>query len=411
MDLTFIHELAIALGLGLLVGIERERQSARVAGVRTFAMITLLGALSGALGEVTGAWLVPVALFVVAALLVTGNIVVLRAGQYDPGMTSEIAALVMFAVGVLVVTGFRVEGFVIAGAVALLLHWKQPLHGVARRLGDEDFHAVMRLVLIGLVILPILPDRAWGPYGVLNPFRIWLMVVLIVGISLAGWIALRWLGPRAGTMTAGALGGLISSTAATVGFARSSRAAGGDPGAAAVMIMLASTVAFLRVLLEILVAAPAHVATVGLPLLVMAAIMGALSLLAWRRRAVHADAPAHAPADLKAAIVFGLLYGGILFLVAATREQFGTRALYGVAALSGLTDLDAITLSSAQLLNAGQLEPAAGWRLILIGALANLLFKGGVVVVLGARALAARIGVLFGVAVAGGAGLLLLWPG
>ncbi len=242
MDLTLIPDLAIALGLGLLVGIERQRHAGSVAGIRTFAMITLLGALAAALGTVAGNVVVAVGLGAVAALLITGNLLMLRSDTQDPGMTTEVAALVMFAVGAMTVAGYRIQAFVVAGSVALLLHWKRPLHGLVRALGEADFHAVMRLVLIGLVILPMLPDRAWGPYDVLNPFRIWMMVVLIVGISLAAWVAMRLFGARAGTIAAGALGGLISSTAATVGYARRARAGAGT-GPIALMIMLASTVA------------------------------------------------------------------------------------------------------------------------------------------------------------------------
>lgn len=412
MDITLIPDLVIALGLGLLVGIERQRHAAHVAGIRTFALITLFGALSAGLATAAGPFFVPAALLAVAALLITGNVFVLRAGGHDSGMTTEVAALVMFAVGAMVVTGFRLQAFVVAGAVALLLHWKRPLHGLVRTLGEADFHAVMRLVLIGLVILPVLPDRAWGPYGVLNPFRIWLMVVLIVGISLAAWISLRLLGARAGTITAGALGGLISSTAATVSHARRSRGATQNHGQVALMIVLASTVVFLRVLVEIAVVARSSLPALAPPLIVMTVVMVGLCLAAWRWAGplVQDEHAAGAPGDLGAAIVFGLLYGAILFLVAATRERFGSGALYGVAGLSGLTDVDAITLSTAQLVQSGRIEASVGWRLILAGTMANLLFKAGAVALLGSRSLFRRVAILFAAGLAAGAVLLFVWP-
>ncbi len=411
MDLTLIPDLAIALGLGLLVGIERQRHAGSVAGIRTFAMITLLGALAAALGTVAGNVVVAVGLGAVAALLITGNLLMLRSDTQDPGMTTEVAALVMFAVGAMTVAGYRIQAFVVAGSVALLLHWKRPLHGLVRALGEADFHAVMRLVLIGLVILPMLPDRAWGPYDVLNPFRIWMMVVLIVGISLAAWVAMRLFGARAGTIAAGALGGLISSTAATVGYARRARAGAGT-GPIALMIMLASTVVFVRVLVEIIVV-DGPTSRLAPPVIAMAFVMAGLCVVAWRWAAplTRAEAEAGTPGDLGAAIVFGLLYGGILFLVAAVRERFGTGALYIVAGVSGLTDVDAITLSTAHLVNAGRIEPATGWRLIMVAALANLVFKGAAVAALGSRRLFVRVAVLFGAGLLGGGALIALWPG
>jgi len=408
-----VQNLAIALGLGLLVGVERERASAGVAGVRTFALITMLGAMAGSVPEAARPGALAVALAGVVALLVTGNMIASRAGRGDPGMTTEIAAVLMFTVGAALAGGLRVIATVVAGVVALLLHWKKPLHTLVARLGEADVQAVMRLVLIGLVILPVLPDRTFGPYGVLNPFRIWLMVVLIVGISLASYVAWRLFGARTGTLLGGALGGLISSTAATVGYARRTRHSPSDASAAAVMILVASTIVFARVLFEVAVVAPEHLLTLGAPILAMLGIMAGISVAFWSRTRTALDVQdaAEPPSDLRAAIVFGLLYGAVLVAIAFAREHAGTGGLYAVAALSGLTDVDAITLSTSQLVSAGRLEVATGWRLILVGAMANLLFKGGAVAVLGHRRLTVRVAMLFGIAVIGGLSILAIWPG
>jgi uncharacterized membrane protein (DUF4010 family) len=411
-ELALIPDLAIAIGLGMLVGIERERRNDRVAGLRTFALITLLGALSAVLANAWGGWILGAALAAVTAFLLVGNLLQLRKGDYDPGMTTEIAALVMFAAGAALMAGYRIQAVIVSASVALLLHWKQPLSGFVRRFGEGDFRALMRLALIGLVILPLLPDQTFGPYDVLNPFRIWLMVVLIVGISLAAYIAWRLAGARAGTLLGGILGGLISSTAATVGYSRAARQDNVGVGAANVMIVIASTVVFVRVLGEIAIVAPDSFVDLAPPLGVMLVFLALLSAYAWRGARATARPPAeYEPgADLRAAIAFGLLYGAVLFAVAAAREHLGEQGLYAVAALSGLTDMDAITLSTTHLVHADRLEPSTGWRLVLTAGMANLVFKAGAVALLGTPQLFRRVAANFGAALLVGLLLILFWP-
>jgi len=412
-QLELLVDLAIAFGLGMLIGMERERSANPVAGVRTFTLITMLGVMAGALSELHGSWILPAAFLGVLALLVAGNFILVELDQGDAGMTTEVAALLMFTVGAALAADLRLVAAILAGAVTLLLHWKAPLHAVVKKLGEADFKAVMRLVLIGLVILPALPDRNYGPYAVLNPFRIWLMVVLIVTISLASYVAWRLFGARKGILLSGVLGGLISSTAATVGYAHRSKDAPAHADGAAIMIIIASAVVFARVLIEILIVAPSAFGSLGLPVAVMLALMCAISYLGWRRRrdAVVSPAEPEPPSDIKGAIGFALLYAAVLLGVAVTREHLGTRALYGVAALSGLTDMDAITLSTAQLVQAGRIETGTGWRLILVGGMANLVFKAGAVALLGHRQLFLRVSRAFAIAIIGGVALVLFWPG
>ncbi len=416
MDLPPLASLGIALGLGLLVGLEREWAGSPVAGIRTFPLITVLGTIAALLAPQFGGWIVAAALIGVAAMVGIGAWGEIdAAGRSDPtkiGVTTEIAAIVMFAIGAAVGAGFVTESLVVAGVVAVLLHNRQPLHGFVSRMGEGDARAIFRFVLLALVILPLLPNRAFDRYEVLNPFQIWLMVVLIVGISLAAYIASRLLGTRGGLLVTGLLGGLISSTATTVSHARASRRAPETADAAAFVIVAASTVVFARVLVEILVVAPAMVRTTAPPLLAVMALMIALAVFFFRRVARDsAETPEQeAPTELNSAITFGVLYAAVLFGVALTKEKFGERALYLVAGLSGLTDMDAITLSTAKLANAGRLAADTAWRLILVGAMANLVFKGIVVAALGSARLRSRIAAMFALALAGAALVLWLWP-
>lgn len=407
-----LHQLLIALGLGLLVGMQRERARKRIAGVRTFALITVLGALSAMLAGEGDGWVLGASILALAAMLFLGQMARLQTGRATPGITTEIAALVMFAVGALLGRGFTVLGIAAAGGVAVLLQWKGTLHRLAWNIREEDARAVTRLVLIGLVILPALPNESYGPYDVINPFKIWLMVVLIVGISLSAYVASQVLGARAGTLLGGVLGGLISSTATTVSYARHARDRPETSAIAAVIIVIASTVVFGRVLFEIAVVAPGIFWQAAPPLVWMAVYMALISAVAFfftRRQTI--EVAKHAPpSNLVAAIVFGLLYAVVLFGVAVARRHFGDAGLYTVAFVSGLTDMDAITISSAQMIQAGRVSPETGWRLILVGALSNILFKAVAVAFLGSRQLAGRVAVLFALSMAGGIALIFFWP-
>lgn len=413
MDLIVFERLGVALGLGLLVGLQRQWTRSEIAGIRTFPLITLLGALLAIIEGETPGWLTACGLLGVSLMLLAANLLRQQVGQVDPGMTTEMAALLMYATGAAAGFGRLSPAIAVSGVVVVLLHWKQMLHGLVERIGERDIKAVMNLVLIAMVILPILPDETYGWYHVLNPFRIWLMVVLIVGMSLIAYVAYKLLGPRAGGVLGGLLGGLISSTAVTVSFARQSRAAPQTTATAALVIMLASSVVGCRVLGEIALVAPELLATAAWPLGILMGVMVALSLLALLfTQQVSDDAlNFQNPAQLRTAMLFGGMYALMLVLVAAAREHFGETALFAVAAVSGLTDLDAITLSTAELVQHGRLQHDIAWRLILVGVLTNIVFKWVVIGLLGSRQLFIRMALLFGISLATGGLLLIAWPG
>lgn len=408
-----LRQLGIALGLGLLVGLQREWATTRLAGIRTFPLITVLGLLSGVLALSLGGWVVAAALLALAITIMVGNVGHYMEGNPDGGITTETASLVMFVVGALLAFDHTEVAIVTTGAVAALLYWKQPMHAFVQRIGGADFRALIQLVVIALIILPVLPDRTFGPYGVLNPFRIWLMVVLIVGISMAAYVAYKLLGPKAGTLAAGALGGLISSTAATISFARLGRTGGAAAAAGAVAIVISSTVVFGRVLFEISVIAPGTVSSMGPPLVAMMAAMVLIAAVLWTRTRqeeaveMEEDEP---PSSIRSAIVFALLYAVVLVGIAVANEHFGQQALFVVAGISGLTDMDAITLSTAQLVGSGDVNAATGWRLIMAGGMANLVFKGAMVGVLGNRKTFRLVAAAFGLSLLAGALLIWLWP-
>jgi len=410
-------KLAIALALGLLVGLQRERVDSRIAGVRTFPLITLFGAVTALLAKELGAWPVAAGALALAAMLVMANIAKLRV-EVDPGLTTEIAALLMFGVGAYVVVGHVEAAVVLAGAIVLLLHLKRPLHRFVAAMGERDVTAVMQFALITLVILPLLPNRSYDPYDALNPFKVWLMVVLIVAVSLAGYVAYKLVGARAGALLAGVVGGLVSSTATTLSFARRTR---GGTGASAVhaaalavqVIVVASTVSLPRLIVVIAIVAPAQWATIVAPLGALFAWMALLCALAWLlgRRDAAGELPEVAnPAELKAALIFGALFALVTLAVAIVKQRFGDAGLYPVALLSGLADMDAIALSTANLAADGRVDATVAGKVILVAGLANLAFKGACALVVGAAALRTRVALYLGLAIAGGVALLIAWP-
>lgn len=412
MEANPFVQLGISLLLGLLVGLQRQRTEASVGGIRTFPLIAAFGTLCGLLAIEHGGWIIAAGLIALAALLVVSNFMLARGGDTDAGQTTEVAALLLYGIGVYVVFGELAVAVALGGAVAVLLHYKDLLHAFAAKIGERDVTAIMQFVLITLVILPVLPNQAYGPYAVLNPFQIWLMVVLIVGISLIGYIAHKLFGAREGAALGGLIGGLVSSTATTVSFARRTTATPKGSGLAALVIMIASGSVFARVIAEVGVVAPGHFRQIVPPLAAMLAVCVVIATALYlHTRDHHAAMPEQGnPADLRTAIIFGGMYALIVFVVAATKTEFGERGLYLVALLSGLTDMDAITLSTSQLVNQGRLETETAWRMILLASLSNLTFKGALVAVLGSRALFRDIAVAFGFAIVAGAAMLWLWP-
>ena len=416
MNLAVWQILGISLGLGLLVGLQREWSKSEGAGIRTYPMITVFGTVCAILAERYGGGVLLGGILVVGAMMVMMrvmmNVNLPVSEQPHAGPTTGIAALLMFAVGAMLAMDHILPAIATGGGVAVLLQWKKPLHGFVERIGKADIQAIFRLVLIAMVVFPVLPDKNFGPYGVLNPSHIWLMVVLIVGISVGSYLVARFMGAKTGSLLGGILGGLISSTATTISYASRSKKGQGTSALAAMVIMIASTIVFVRVAFEIAVVAPGILPFVLPQFMVMCIYMSIIAAIAWFfARDDREELPeTEDPSALGAAVAFGALYAFVLVAVAAAKEYFGDDGLYVVAIISGLTDMDAITLSTARLIEAERVEIDTGWRMMMLGAMSNILFKAGAVAVLGDRRLFSRIVVLFGFSLVGGVALLWLWP-
>ncbi len=419
-----LKSLGIALGLGLLIGLQREWTHKRMAGIRTFPLVALFGGLCGVAAGEHGGWIAAAGLIATVALTLLANLSSRRGrgargddadleDQEDRvGLTTEFALLLTFTIGLVAVLGYRLEATVCAGTVMVLLQVKKALHRAIRRFGEGELREIARLVLAALVILPLLPNRDMGELGVINPFEIWLLVVLIVGVSLAAYLAAKFLGGRKGAVVSGIFGGLISSTATTVSAARRSKASPDASRAFALIAMIASAVVFGRVMVEVVLAGGEAGRPMLLPLGTMMAWMVAVSAVMARFSHVEADTSIDedAPSEFKAAIVFALLYVAVLAGVAFAKERLGEGGLYTVAALSGLTDMDAITLSTAKLVKDQHLEASTGWRLILVGGCANLVFKALMVALIGSRRMLMPVALVFALSLAGATVLWFAWP-
>jgi len=417
MNYDDLITLGIAFGLGMLIGLQRQRTDNKMAGVRTFTLISILGVMSGFLTrEFDNPFILPVMGIAITALLIMANVIKLKKFEEpDVGQTTEVAALLVFAVGAYLVLGDQVIGIIVGGAMAVLLYVKEHLHNFIENLKQKDLAAIMTFAGISLVILPILPNETYGPFDVLNPRNIWLMVTLIVGISVVGYFIYKFVGKNVGIISNGILGGLISSTATTVSYARKTANTKNISKMAAFVITAASTIALARVMVEIGVVVPEKLPQLLLPLLVEFVFMIALCVVLFylinKDTSEDDEMPEPKnPAQFKSALIFGFLYALILFAVAFTKEEFGNEALYVVSIISGLTDVDAITLSLSQLMKGGGLDTESGWRLILLASLSNLLFKGIMAAVLGTKKLARWIGFSFGISIIAGLLLMWLWP-
>lgn len=383
---------AMALLMGLLIGLEREHSQRAdeplFAGVRTFPIIVLTGYLSGLLTQVGFTWVLPVALAGTCAIVVTAYAA--KLGGPHKGATTEFVAVLAFIFGALTALGFMIPAATFAVVTTLLLSIKAPLHQLAEKIREEELYAVLKFGIVSVIVLPLLPNRAYGPFQVLNPRLIWWMVVLISAVSMVGYVLMRLLGTRQGVAVTGALGGLASSTAVTFGLSQKARqAADALAKYFALGIVIASTIMFLRQLLLTFVIDPSLGRALILPLVLPVVIGTGAGIYLWRVKTAQQEAPLvmKNPMEMWSAIKFGLVFAVVLFVSRAAYQYFGSSGMYVAGALSGLADVDAFTISAARLAHQGVLgHGTAGGSILLAGA-SNTLVKGGIAAVLGGPAL------------------------
>lgn len=390
--------LGAGLGIGLLVGLQREyakegSSEEMFAGSRTFALLGLGGGLSA-----YGSWLFDNSLIFVAALLVAGVFVAMayQAGiqEGEVGQTTEIAAIVVFLTGGLAVVGDLVVAAAAGVATMTLLAIKPQTRKLASKIDSDDVYATVKFAILVALILPLLPQETFGPspWNATSPFNVGLMVVFISGLSFVGYVLIQVVGPRRGTGLTGLLGGLVSSTAVTVSMSERSQNSSGLERPLALAILLAWTIMFVRVIIEVAAVNFELLSEVWLPMTVGA--LGGLAIAAFlyfRRGEATSDGASNTfsnPFRLRPAIEFGLIYGVVLVVAKAASEWLGEAGVYASAVVSGIADVDAITLSLAELSRGdGSVEDSTAGAAIALAAATNTLVKGGIVMVVGSPSL------------------------
>lgn len=376
--------LGVALATGLLIGLERgwhERgeeggSGARIVGARTFALASLLGALSGLLAQELGGIVLGLAFVAFAGLIVVAHVIATREDR-DYGVTTIIAALLTFALGAAAIQGHLALTAATAVVAGTVLGLRRQLHGWEERLERRELMAIFQLLLISVVVLPVLPDRGYGPWQALNPYVLWWLVVLMAAVSSLGYFGVKLAGPERGLALTAVFGGLASSTAVTLNFARLGRGQVALRPVLAAGILLAAGAMFARVLVLAAVVHPPLAVDLLAPLGTMALVAHAWAAWHWRRLRDAANFEAQRltnPLELRVALQLGALLAAVTVLAHALRAWLGDLGLYLLAAVSAVGDVDALTLSVAGMA-AGALDPGVAARSVVIAAVSNTLVK------------------------------------
>jgi uncharacterized membrane protein (DUF4010 family) len=410
-NLAALQYLGLALAIGLLIGTERgwharaEAEGARVAGIRTFGLAALSGGIIGLLATQLGAALAGLALLGFTGLVIAGYWMDTHGNPTRPsdrGMTTEIALLLSFILGIAATFGdpppYALAAAISAVIATLLLDLKPVLHAWLNRISAVEINATLKFLLISVVLLPLLPNHGYGPWQAFNPYLAWWMVVLVSALSFSGYIAIKLAGARQGIMLASLLGGLVSSTVTTITLAHHASAKRFTPALLAAGVLAASSIMFVRVLIEAGIVNPALLPSLLPPLVSMSIITLGGAYWLWRQSAHIAQTDTadetstlSNPFELGSALKFGLLLSAILVLSIGAREWFGNTGLYLLALISGLADVDAITLSTARM-SLSNLSADTARNAILIAAFTNTAVKVMLALVIGGRALGLRVG-------------------
>jgi uncharacterized membrane protein (DUF4010 family) len=421
VDLLLARDFGLALLIGALVGLEREKHRAieheeSIGGLRTFILFAQAGAVSMWLArQIAAPWIFAAAALGISATVIAGYLTHARARGSSIGLTTEVAAIATFLLGGVCLAGQPGLAVALGIATSAVLAWKEPLHGLVERIGLDDIYAGLKLLIASVIVLPLLPREAIDPWGALNPYRLWLLVVLISGLSLVGYVSVRWLGTGRGTVVTGLFGGLVSSTAVTLTFARRSRDDEGPRTSAAVLaagLLVAWAVMFVRVVILVGAVHPPLLGRVIVPMSLMGiasiACATAYYLLAGRGPdRGQADVPLSNPFSLRSAMGFAAFFALVLLAVEIAKRALPPAGIYVVAALAGTTDVDAITLSMATSARGG-LPADVAVVAIVLATFANTLVKTGMVAATGTAELRRRVALAaLAIMIAGGAVLLL----
>ena len=393
--------LIISLALGFLIGLEREYakrvvdKEEQFAGVRTYTIIALFGFLCAFLSPRFGDWLFIAGLLGLIAMVITTYVMTAKSGSY--GITTELSGILAYIIGALVFQDEILLAVIATVVITSLLSLKVKLHSFVATLTPGEIRAFIQFVIISAVVLPFLPDEPFGPNGVWNLHEIWTMVILVTGISLVGYLLAKILGARKGTLLAGIVGGLVSSTAVTLSAARRTREQPNTSNViAAVSIIAATALLYPRILLETWLMNRQLAFQLALPITFITLVALGAALLIHRKngKETAVEVPTKNPLNFGVAIQFALAYMAVLWLMDLASEHYSARGLYVASLVFGATDMDAITLSIAR--DADITNTLQGMTAVLLATLSNTVMKFLLVVFFGDKSLRKWVGLGFG---------------
>jgi len=398
--------------MGSLIGLEREKNHHQgllheFGGIRTMSLITVFGFLVYNLFFSSP---LVFAVFTAGYLgLLVASYVVSSYQNKNSGATTEVAGLFAYVIGILVGMGLYLEATVITLLLVMTLYFKAPLHNFAHKLAKEEFYDTIKFIAIAFVVLPLLPNAVYGPLSVLNPYEIWLVVVLVSTISFASYVGIKLAGPKKGIALGGFLGGFISSTAVAMSFSHLSKKSKTIVNPFVFGILIASSAMFVRVFMTISLLNSALLPYLAWPLIAMALTGFSLCLYYWfkpggqpMKSVTTQDLELKSPFKLTSALEFGLLFAALLFISKFTLSYFGNTGIYMTAFFSGIVDVDAISVSMAKLSSAGTISLSTGAIGVAIATMTNTFSKAMIVLFFGSKQVGIRTALAMGAIIAVG---------
>lgn len=385
IEIKILWDLLTAFGVGILIGIERgwkgriREEGDRVAGIRTFALTGLLGGIIGTLSVLVGEWMLAATAFFSFALIVAVAHFAGARESEDVGITTEIALLITFSLGIWSSFGSHIYVFIVAVIVVALLGYKPEIHKWIKNIETKEIYAGIKFLIISVIILPLLPNEGYGPFEALNPYWLWWMVVMITGLSFIGYLSIKKLGDRIGVLLTAITGAIASSTAVTLSLANMARKTGVNKIYMA-GVLIASVIMFIRIIIEVTVVNINLINTLWPPVLIMVILTSLGIFWLWmsgRKKDDKANPPLKLenPFQIKMAFQFAVVLAVILVLAEAMKGWFGDEGIYILSVVSGLMDVDAITLSLSKMATEELTEQVAVTGIVL-AAVTNTITKG-----------------------------------
>ncbi len=393
VEFTFLQNFMIALALGALIGLEREYARYRkrghdYAGIRTFPLISLFGALAAYFGEVISPWVLLGSMILMGVLIIISYFADVETSRKYHGATSEVAGFITFFVGVLCYKGEFTFAAFIAIIMTIILYARSMLHNFAEHIKKKELADTLKFAVIAFIILPFLPDKGYGPYDIFNPYLVWVIVVFVSGISFAGYFLMKWFGEKGLTLTA-VLGGIASSTVLTTSFSQRSKKEEGLFQVLALGVIIANGIMLLRVLFVLFFLNSEVYLKILIPFVVLAAILGVAGYILWKKIAPAKHNKSHhleleSPFTFLPALKFAIIFSSVLALTKLAGIYFANNGVYIISFISGFFDVDTVVISMAKLVGTTITAEVAS-KGILLAVITNTLFKGGIAYTLGGK--------------------------